>query len=72
MRFILADDHALFRQGLKSLLSLEPDFEVVAEVQHAGELPDAMTLNPCDILLLDLQMDRWLMDDIPQLSMGLL
>lgn len=68
MRFILADDHALFRQGLKSLLSLEPDFEVVAEVHHAGELPDAMTINSCDILLLDLQMDRWLMDDIPQLS----
>jgi two-component system NarL family response regulator len=68
MRFILADDHALFRQGLKSLLSLDPDAQVVAEVERAGELPGALAATPCDILLLDLQMDRWLMDDIPQLS----
>jgi DNA-binding NarL/FixJ family response regulator len=68
MRFIIADDHALFRQGLKSLLALEPGFEVVAEVQHSAELPLALAAHQFDLLLLDLQMDRWLMDDLPELS----
>jgi two-component system, NarL family, response regulator LiaR len=65
---ILADDHALFRQGLRSLLLLHPDITVVAEVDSAAKLPEALEENPCDILLLDLQMDRWTMDDIPSLT----
>jgi DNA-binding NarL/FixJ family response regulator len=68
IRLIIADDHALFRQGLKSLLLLQPDIEVAAEVGHAGDLPAILDATPCDILLLDLQMERWLMDDIPELS----
>lgn len=68
MRFIIADDHALFRQGLKSLLTLEPDFEVVAEAPHAAELQAVLGAHPCDILLLDLQMDRWLMADLSELT----
>lgn len=68
IRLIIADDHALFRQGLKSLLLLQPDIEVAAEVEHASELQPVLAATPCDILLLDLQMERWLMDEIPQLS----
>jgi DNA-binding NarL/FixJ family response regulator len=68
IRLIIADDHALFRQGLKSLLLLQPDIAVAAEVEHAGELQTVLAATPCDILLLDLQMERWLMDEIPQLS----
>jgi DNA-binding NarL/FixJ family response regulator len=30
-RVVIAEDHTLFRQGLKALLSLEPEFEVVGE-----------------------------------------
>jgi DNA-binding NarL/FixJ family response regulator len=67
-RLAIADDHALFRQGLKSLLLLQPDIEVVAEVDRADDLESALKAAPCDVLLLDLQMDRWLMDDIPALS----
>jgi DNA-binding NarL/FixJ family response regulator len=68
IRLIVADDHVLFRQGLKSLLLLQPDIEVIAEVQSAGELFTAVSQNRCDILLLDLQMDRWSMDEIPNLA----
>ena len=68
IRLIIADDHILFRQGLKSLLLLQPDVEVIAEVQKVDELPPLLSENPCDILLLDLQMDRWSMDDIPDLA----
>ena len=64
---IIADDHALFRQGLRSLLVLE-GLEVVAEVEQASGLEAALSANPCDILLLDLQMEQWSMDQIPELA----
>ncbi len=67
-RLIIADDHSLFRQGLKSLLQLQPDLEVVAEVDRAEEIDAALTAHPCDILLLDLQMNRWTMEEIPHLA----
>lgn len=68
IRLILADDHALFRQGLSGLLRLEPDFEVVAEVDRLEDLDRAMSATPCDMLLLDLQMERWSMEEIPRLA----
>jgi DNA-binding NarL/FixJ family response regulator len=64
---IIADDHALFRQGLRSLLMLE-GLEVVAEVEQAAGLEAALAANPCDVLLLDLQMEQWSMDQIPELA----
>jgi len=38
VRLVIADDHALFRQGLKALLRYESDFEVAAEVSRASDL----------------------------------
>ena len=68
LRIIIADDHALFRQGLKSLLMLQPDTQVVAEIESANEVEPVVSRMDSNVLLLDLQMDRWMMDDIPQLS----
>ena len=68
IRLILADDHALFRQGLASLLRLEPDVEVIAEVDRVADLDRVLTETPCDMILLDLQMERWSMDEIPKLA----
>ena len=67
LRLIIADDHALFRQGLRSLLALE-GLEVAAEVEQASGLEAALAANPCDILLLDLLMEQWSMDQISDLS----
>lgn len=67
LRLIIADDHALFRQGLRSLLALE-GLEVVGEVEQAAGLEAALAANPCDVLLLDLQMEQWTMDQIPELT----
>jgi DNA-binding NarL/FixJ family response regulator len=64
----IADDHVLFRQGLRSLLTLEPDLNVIAELDRADDLHTLLSNTPCDILLLDLQMERWSMDDIPALA----
>jgi DNA-binding NarL/FixJ family response regulator len=68
IRVVLADDHSLFRQGLRSLLRLQPDIEVLAEVDRVGEIPSVLADHPCDVLLLDLQMDRSALDDIKSLS----
>lgn len=65
IRIIIADDHAVFRQGLKSLLDLQPDVKVVGQVEKSGDLAPTLDSTPCDILLLDLQMDKWLLDEIP-------
>jgi len=68
IRLVIADDHALFRQGLKSLLRLQADTEVVAEIECADEVRPSIIASRCDILLLDLQMDRWMMEDIQRLT----
>lgn len=64
LSIIIADDHALFRQGLRSQLKLQPGMTVVAEVDRAEELRAALARTPCDILLLDLQMERSSLADI--------
>ena len=68
IRLIVADDHAIFRQGLKSLLRLEDDLELVAEIERAGQLKPTLEGTPCDLLVLDLQMDAWVGDEIGALS----
>ena len=53
---LLADDHAVFRQGLRRLLETERDFQVVGEAANAQEtVAQVGQLRP-DILLLDLSM----------------
>jgi DNA-binding NarL/FixJ family response regulator len=68
LRLIIADDHSLFRQGLKELLLLQPDIAVVGEVEQYSELASMLTATPCDVLLLDLQMERWVGGKIERLS----
>ena len=58
LRIAVADDHALFRQGLKSLLALHADVTVVGETDRADHLAAMLDAAPCDVLLLDLQMER--------------
>jgi len=67
IRLIIADDHALFRGGLKSLLRRQKDMRVVAEVDKASSLKEVLEKNPCDVMLLDLQMERWALSDIGDL-----
>ena len=65
IRIIIADDHALFRQGLRSMfVNLHPDISIVAEVESVSEVTRALAATPCDVLLLDLQMDRNAVADI--------
>jgi DNA-binding NarL/FixJ family response regulator len=53
---------------LKSLLRLQPDVTVVAELERADALLSTLEQTPCDILLLDLQMERSAFVDIEVLA----
>jgi len=68
IRLVIADDHALFRGGLKSLLRRQRDIQVVGEAETAAALIATVAETSCDILLLDLQMERWALDDIRHLA----
>ena len=58
LRIAIADDHAIFRQGLKGLLKGRADVTVVAEAASLDDIGPMLAGAPCDVLLLDLQMDR--------------
>lgn len=56
IRVILADDHELFRDGLRAVLSTADDLSVVAQVATGTEAMEAsLELRP-DVLLLDVEM----------------
>ena len=56
IRLLLADDQALIRSALGALLSLEEDFEVVAEVGRGDEVAEAVRVHRPDVALVDIEM----------------
>jgi DNA-binding NarL/FixJ family response regulator len=56
IRIVLADDHAIVREGLKHILSNEPEFAVVAEAGDGYEVLRIVRELPFDLLVLDLSM----------------
>jgi DNA-binding NarL/FixJ family response regulator len=56
IRIVIADDHALFREGLKRLLALEQSFLVIGEASNNRETVQVVARTRPDILILDLKM----------------
>src|ERR1700732_3219094 len=56
VRIVIADDHPIVRDGLKKLLQLEEDFEVVGEAGDGREVLEKVHELDPDVLLLDLRM----------------
>ncbi len=57
-RVLLADDHALVRQGLRLIIDAEPDLTVVAEASDGAEAVAAAAATPVDLAILDIAMPR--------------
>ncbi len=56
IRVLLADDQALFREGLRTLLDLQPDIEVVGEANNGQEAIEYVARAAPDVVLMDMQM----------------
>jgi DNA-binding NarL/FixJ family response regulator len=56
IRVVLADDHRLFREGLKRLLDLESDIEVIGEARDGVEALQVVRGTNPDVLLFDVNM----------------
>lgn len=58
MRLLLADDHPLLLDGLRSVLSDLPDTDLLPPVTNGHQLLDYLHLHPVDVVLLDLNMPK--------------
>jgi two-component system response regulator NreC len=56
IRVLLTDDHTLFRQGIRNLLSAEPDIEVVGEAANASDAVNVARQARPDLVLMDIGM----------------
>jgi two-component system NarL family response regulator len=56
IRILIVDDHPVVLAGLTSMLSTQPDFEVVGSASGGDEALDMLRTRTADILLLDLRM----------------
>ena len=65
IKVAIADDHALFRQGVKTALSVKDDVELIAEADNGMQLLNLLRHLEPDVILLDIQMP--IMDGIQTL-----
>lgn len=55
-RIVILDDHRLFREGVKRILDMESDLEVVAEGDDGNEAIELVTKYQPDVVLMDINM----------------
>ena len=58
LKLFLADDHPVFRDGIKALLEKEASMEVVGEAADGAELINKLSLTQTQVLLLDIDMPK--------------
>jgi DNA-binding NarL/FixJ family response regulator len=56
IRLLIADDHTLFREGLRALLGAMPDVEVIGEAANGDEVVAQALAHQPDVVLMDVQM----------------
>ena len=58
LRLLLVDDQGMFREGLRTLLSLQRDFEIVGEAGDGAAAVEAVQKEKPEVVLMDLRMPR--------------
>lgn len=58
IKIVLAEDHTILREGLKALLSADPKFEIIGEVEDGREALRCVDKLAPDLILMDLSMPR--------------
>ncbi|HKA37214.1 MAG TPA: response regulator transcription factor, partial [Thermoanaerobaculia bacterium] len=56
IRIVIADDHPIFRQGLRQIIEAEPDLSVVAEAANGQIALEEIRRHLPDVVVLDVQM----------------
>lgn len=64
IRMMIADDHAIMREGLKQLFALAGDLHVAAEAENGAALLERLRQSDIDMLLLDMSMPGICGDDL--------
>jgi len=56
IKVFIADDHEIFRDGVRQLISNEPDMEVVGTASSGEEALELLKDNPTDVVIMDIRM----------------
>ena len=56
VRVLVADDHPLFREGLRTMFAATPDFDLVAEASDGAQALELLACHQIDVALLDVNM----------------
>jgi len=56
IRIVIADDHDLIRQGLRTIIGLEEDLKILREVENGKLLLEVLKIHEADVVLLDVNM----------------
>src|SRR6266536_5947312 len=55
-RIVVVDDHWVVREGIRQVVSDEPDLEVTGEASNAEEMLALLRTQPCDVVVLDISL----------------
>jgi DNA-binding NarL/FixJ family response regulator len=56
IRVLIADDHAIFRQGLATIINRDPDMQVIAQAENGKQAIALFGEHQPDVTLMDLRM----------------
>jgi len=58
VKIVVADDHAMFRQGLIALIAKEPELDIAGQASHGRQAIDVVTRVKPDVVLMDMEMPQ--------------